>query len=228
MCGLVAMTVASRSSGRRRANSSVVVPPLSEITSPGAISAIAAWATARLRGGVVGQALEEGVGPGRAGRQGAPVDAPQQPGVGQLLQIAAHGVERHAQPQGEIRGADLAVGTQPAQDELTALFAEQLPRGVEIDHARRIAQKAARSRTGGAARGSRAQQVCRATPDRRTASVRPRWVTRHGPNSRPTLPCMAFTVSGIDHLVLNVSDVEAPPTGTRACSACGARSRTAG
>ena len=131
MCGLVAMTVASRSSGRRRANSSVVVPPLSEITSPGAIKRDRRLGDGGLRGGVVGQALEEGVGPGRAGRQGAAVDAPQQPGVGQLLQIAAHGVERHAQPQGEIRGADLAVGAQPAQDELTALFAEQLSRGVD-------------------------------------------------------------------------------------------------
>ena len=139
------MTVASRSSGSRRANSSVVVPPLSATTSPGAIRPDRGLGDGGLGRDVVGQALDERVGPGRARRQGPAVDAAQQARIRQLLQVAAHGVERHPQPQGEIRGADLALGGQPAQDELTALFAEQLPRGVGGGHARRIAQKAART-----------------------------------------------------------------------------------
>ena len=102
------------------------MPPLIAMTSPGRISADRGLRDGGLRGDVVGQALDERVGPGRAGRQRAAVDAAQQPGVGQLLQIAAHGVERDPQPQREIGGADLALGAQPAQDELAALLAEQL------------------------------------------------------------------------------------------------------
>ena len=143
MCGLVAITVASRSSGSRRANSSVVVPPLMAITSPGRTSADRRLGDGGLRRDVVGQALDERVGPGRAGRKRAAVDPAQQPGVRQLLQIAAHRVERHPQPQREIGGADLALGAQPAQDELTALLAEQLPSCVDGGHA---LQNSAKSR----------------------------------------------------------------------------------
>ena len=171
MCGLVAITVASRSSGRRRANSSVVVPPLMAITSPGRDQAHRGLGDGRLGGDVVGQALDERVGPRRAGRQRAAVDAAQQPGVGELLQIAADGVERHAQPQRQVRGADLALGAQPAQDELTALLAEQLPRGVGGGHAGRIAQKAARSRT--RRKPARWQPLRAVTRGRRPRPARP-------------------------------------------------------
>ncbi len=46
MSGLVATTVASRSSGRRRAKASRVDPPLNAITSPGFTSPMAAFAIA--------------------------------------------------------------------------------------------------------------------------------------------------------------------------------------
>ena len=97
-------------------------------TSPGANQAHRGLGDGGLGRDVVGQALDERVRPGRARRQGPAVDAAQQARIGQLLQVAAHGVERHPQPQGEIRGPDLALGGQPAQDELTALLAEELSR----------------------------------------------------------------------------------------------------
>ena len=135
-----AMTVASRSSGSRRASSSVVVPPLSAIDSPGA-SARRRGATPPFAAASSGRRSGRGRAR-RAGRQGAAVDAPQHPGGGELLQVAAHGVER-ARAQGEIRRADLAGGGQPAQDELTALFAEKLASCVNGGHA---LQNSAKSR----------------------------------------------------------------------------------
>ena len=82
-------------------------------------------------------------GPGELGGSAPPWTRRSSPASDELLQVAADGVERHAQPQREIRGADLALGAQPAQDELTALFAEQLPRGVDGGHA---LQNSAKSR----------------------------------------------------------------------------------
>ena len=141
------------------------------MTSPGRTRPTAAWATAALAATSSGRRSTNESGPGGLGGSAPPWTRRSRPGVGELLQVAADGVERHAQPQRQVRGADLALGAQPAQDQLTALLAEQLPRGVDGGHA---AQNSAKSRKKSHGREAGAlQPLARSRRGRRTRSARP-------------------------------------------------------
>jgi hypothetical protein len=78
---------------------------------------------------VVGQALGEAGRARRARRQRAAVHAPQLAGVGELLEVAADGVERHPEPHAELGRPDLPLGGEPAADRVAAFLGEQFVRG---------------------------------------------------------------------------------------------------
>ena len=102
------LCVTKVAAGGRPASASAVVPPSTIATSPGSEQRGRGAGHGLLAGDGLGRALGVGRGHGRA-RHRAAVDAAQRARLGELLEVAAHGVAGDAEPVREVGGDHAAL-----------------------------------------------------------------------------------------------------------------------